>query len=846
MRKNDMKTNKQATNIPPGYSASEEDDDDIEEDNHLKKTPVGFRGTSSLLRTTQVLFESLSGRVLPGLCEPRHLYGLSGDGAQGLPRWPQECEVIPEEVHHIEPLCSPVNARKSMENPEDNQVTLVYDAHQGQKCYFSRSCFNGNWRPLSRASVCLSGPDDTTLLFEGRFESGNLLRVLRVGEFDYELTLRPDLYTRKHTQWFYFQVKNVREGKRYRFTITNLLKSSSLYRKGQQPLLYSERLARARGVGWHRAGQDVSYYSNGRVYLGRPCYTLSWTLRFPFDQDVCYFAHCYPYTYTKLWSYLAELERDPRCSQFCKVRTLCRSLAGNLVPVVTITDPSRGAGAPCKPAVVLTARVHPGETNSSWVMKGLLDFLLSESPDAALLRDTFVFKLVPMLNPDGVIVGNSRCSLTGRDLNRHYRSKVRESFPSVWATWRLMQRLSEERKVLLYCDLHGHNSKHNVFTYGCESPRQRPGTPHQRVFPLMLHKNCPDMFSFPSCKFKVQRRKEGTGRVALWRLGVLNSFTLETSLCGSTMGQRKGTHFSTKDMEMLGTQFCDTLLDYCDPDRTKYNICVRELQDMLRQDVGQAVSAGPADVAKPSRPTDSPGGSISSGSDGEAVHLQARDEVKSQRNVFKSRKERNKFSRLKEKCGPNDTSLKILKTPLTKSERGPSKNQQKNVSSGRKAPISVLYLVFNTEKPATPSKSEYLQHLMSEYVRSQQQMQLKLKHLFSVNINVRSIDLLRCPSELCWSSLQDGRASEHTSAAQVPPRRERHLVDPDLLLGLTHPTTGDKTSSRLPPVLFRSSTSFTTESSLEDKTNSLTQHLHKCCLWRERGRGAAQRTKDSE
>ena len=48
-----------------------------------------------------------------------------------------------------------------------------------------------------------------------------------------------------------------------------------------------------------------------------------------------------------------------------------------------------------------------------------------------LLRDTFVFKIVPMLNPDGVIVGNYRCSLAGRDLNRNYKSVLKDSFPSV-------------------------------------------------------------------------------------------------------------------------------------------------------------------------------------------------------------------------------------------------------------------------------------------------------------------------------------------------------------------------------------------------------------------------------
>ena len=37
-----------------------------------------------------------------------------------------------------------------------------------------------------------------------------------------------------------------------------------------------------------------------------------------------------------------------------------------------------------------------------------------------------------MMNPDGVIVGNYRCSLAGRDLNRNYRTKLKDSYPTVW------------------------------------------------------------------------------------------------------------------------------------------------------------------------------------------------------------------------------------------------------------------------------------------------------------------------------------------------------------------------------------------------------------------------------
>lgn len=205
--------------------------------------------------------------------------------------------------------------------------------------------------------------------------------------------------------------------------------------------MYSEKEANTRQIGWKRIGDEIKYYKNNLGQDGQSYYSLSWTFRFPHSRDVCYFAHCYPYTYSNLQDYLAGIASDPERSKYCKMRVLCHSLAGNIVYVLTITSPSPAAkGSKKKKAVILTARVHPGETNSSWVMKGFLDYILSSQIDAQLLRDTFVFKVVPMLNPDGVIVGNYRCSLTGRDLNRNYKSRLKDSFPSIWFTRNMIKR----------------------------------------------------------------------------------------------------------------------------------------------------------------------------------------------------------------------------------------------------------------------------------------------------------------------------------------------------------------------------------------------------------------------
>lgn len=75
----------------------------------------------------------------------------------------------------------------------------------------------------------------------------------------------------------------------------------------------------------------------------------------------------------------------------------------------------------------------------------------------------YVLQVVPMLNPDGVIVGNYRCSLAGLDLNRVYQAPDSRLQPVICAFKEMVRAFTQEREVVLSCDMHGHSRRFGVF-----------------------------------------------------------------------------------------------------------------------------------------------------------------------------------------------------------------------------------------------------------------------------------------------------------------------------------------------------------------------------------------------
>ncbi|PRP74462.1 hypothetical protein PROFUN_06591 [Planoprotostelium fungivorum] len=425
-------------------------------------------------------------------------------------------------------------------------------------------------------------PDD--LQFESRFECGNLRRVQRIGPTEYDVITNVDVNCVTHTQWFYFRVTNMTSGLTYKFNIINMEKPSSEYNSGMMPLFYSKERAEQRDLGWTREGFDICYYKNQYMHHAQKdgkvnhFHTLTFRLAFPYDEDECYLACCYPYTATMLKEHLLSLEDEPNIRNKMRRTTLCKTMAGNSTDLLTITTfPASKEVIRSRPVVVLTSRVHPGESQASTMMQGCIDFLLGDSDEASWLRDRMVFKVIPMLNMDGVVEGNHRCSLSAVDLNRQWIDPSPKLHPEVFHTKQLMMHtLNEGQDIKLFVDLHGHFRKKNIFMFGCNHDGRPDLKYKEAVFPFMLSR-IDSNFNFDGCSFKIPQSKKSCGRVVGGRsLNILNSFTMEASFSGMDVGTNRGHHLDIEYLLRIGHSLIKTLYTY-----TTDDLQVFEIREML-------------------------------------------------------------------------------------------------------------------------------------------------------------------------------------------------------------------------------------------------------------------------
>ncbi|CAH1254063.1 AGBL5 [Branchiostoma lanceolatum] len=326
------------------------------------------------------------------------------------------------------------------------------------------------------------------LLFTSKFDSGNLARVERccrddsdegggpggsplTPDFEFNVWTKPDAAGTPHENgnrsWFHFGIRGYPPGKLLKINIMNMNKQGKLYSQGMTPL-YKTIPHQPK---WQRIRDKPTYETDNGNFI------LSFTHRFAETRGgTTYFTFCYPWSYTECQERLTQLDEkfsackdlDPKSTPDClyyKRELVTLSIDKNRIDLITITSchgmldereprleklfPEKDEPRPHKfkgkRVFFLSSRVHPGETPASFVFNGFLDFILrEEDPRARQLRKQYVFKLIPLLNPDGVARGHYRTDQRGVNLNRMYLTPDPVLHPSVFAA----------KSILIYHHIH--------------------------------------------------------------------------------------------------------------------------------------------------------------------------------------------------------------------------------------------------------------------------------------------------------------------------------------------------------------------------------------------------------
>lgn len=347
--------------------------------------------------------------------------------------------------------------------------------------------------------------------FAASFEGGNLRQVRLEGDGSFEVLLCGDTNRSAHCQWFCFDVE-VSKPRLVRFHII-MAKPSSTFSRGQRVAVREPGQ-----TDWQRAGIDYVYFPNRYAIASRRgYYTLAFSL--PLLAGRTRVAHFFPYLFNDL---LGDLRRLHPAGDWLEVQDLGPTAGSRPLLMLTVTD----FAAPReirrqRHCVVISARVHPGEAPASFMMRGVLEALLSSSSEAQSLRKGFVFVVFPMLNPDGVADGNGRANSAGLDLNRHWESPPASS--EIAAVKGQIERLhgTYHGGVLAFLDLHAHARRHGVFTLS---------NPSGETLPDLLASSGAVAFDRTQCNFRATAAKRGSARCVAWReLGVVHAHTVEAT-----------------------------------------------------------------------------------------------------------------------------------------------------------------------------------------------------------------------------------------------------------------------------------------------------------------------------
>ncbi len=451
---------------------------------------------------------------------------------------------------------------------------------------------------------------EAKIIFDSKFESGNLRMAIKLDSDipnEYDLIIRKDYNSEKNYSWFFFSIQSDRETD-IKFNIINLIKKKILFdeRNKIRILTYNKNEKWTRNTyniqyyqnninvfppgdekhiivndenkeydkdedkedekGEKKDDDKDKEKDNKKKVKDKdkdkdkgekedvPDIEFFFTLSFCYHVNKSninmpiYFALCFPYTYSTLQDYLYKLSTTKTNKNKIKFSTLNNTICGNPLDILYITN---FASPPniinSRQSIIFTARVHPGETSGSYVIESIINNLLNNSEQSNTLLNKFVFKIIPMLNPDGVIHGHYRNNILGKDLNRMWQDPRENVTPTIY----YLKKLISINKPFFFCDFHGHSNMPNCALYCCSPPKKKKNKffnlPNsnmksyhfyeEKVFMRIFEEDA-KYYQKSGEKYNIQKSKLKSARGVIYNeFNVYFSYALETGLMAKSNKQ---------------------------------------------------------------------------------------------------------------------------------------------------------------------------------------------------------------------------------------------------------------------------------------------------------------------
>jgi len=241
--------------------------------------------------------------------------------------------------------------------------------------------------------------------------------------------------------WFYMKADHVRDME-VTFKLNNL---AGVYR-GTPHIVYTDYTLPVYSYdqeNWERI-RNVKYDSASQTFQFSEY----------FEKEPVWIAYAHPYPFLRLKSLIGRIAS----SEFVQIENLAKTREFRDISLVKITDsrvPDDG-----KTTVMILALQHAGEDAGAFMAEGMIDFLISDDPEAKRARERFNYLIVPMMNPDGTFNGTSRYNMEMEDLNNIWLDKENAQ-PEVTGLKMWVEAwYADGNDIDLFMDIHNHTQFH--------------------------------------------------------------------------------------------------------------------------------------------------------------------------------------------------------------------------------------------------------------------------------------------------------------------------------------------------------------------------------------------------